>query len=313
MLQKLLLIACMPFILVGCGTVLTKTPSAPAGFVYPEFKQPNATKVVLIVLENTNPDHARAEPFFKSLVASGAYLSEYYAVAHPSQPNYVALISGSTQSVDGDSPATLDRPFLGDEEHKLDWKVYAEGYAEDEPSGDCDLRPTIEKSSYVRRHVPHLNFQYVQENKSFCRDHVTSIDKFFVAAEAHRLPSFSIVIPNLEHDAHGTLKDVLFSPHAKLLGAADDWLNEKLGPLIKDPEFKRDVLLIVTFDENDTTPSLYARDEDNKVFTVLWGNDVLAGHKEHTLTHNSLSIFRRFRDRPESMIRQLISITPAAN
>jgi hypothetical protein len=292
MLRKLLLMACVPFILVGCGTtILTRTPSpsAPDGYAtYPEFRKPNAKKVVLVILENTNPDHARAEPFLKCLVDSGAYLGNYYAVAHPSQPNYIALVSGSTQGVDGDSPATLDRPFLGDEEHQLDWKVFAEQYKE-ERIGECNLSPKIDNTEYVRKHVPQLSFQYMQEDNAFCRAHVADTDAFFAAAKAYTLPAFSLVIPNLKNDAHGSNTDVLFRPHAELLSDADGWLRRNFSGLIRDPEFRRDVLLVVTFDENDTPWSRYGWDEDNKVFAVFFGDDVIPGRKEHALyTHYDL-------------------------
>jgi hypothetical protein len=64
---------------------------------------------------DTNPGDALNQPFLRSLADSGAYLSNYYAVAHPSQPNYVALLSGSTDGVIGDLPASLDRAFFGAE------------------------------------------------------------------------------------------------------------------------------------------------------------------------------------------------------
>lgn len=292
MLRKLLLIACLPFILVACGTtILTSTPSPSAadGYAaYPAFKTPNAKKVVLVILENTNPDHARAEPFLNCLVGSGAYLGNYYAVAHPSQPNYIALVSGSTQGVDGDSAATLDRPFLGDEEHRLDWKVFAEQYKE-ERIGECNLSPKIENTEYVRKHVPQLSFQYMQENNSFCRAHVADTVEFFRAAKTRTLPSFSLVIPNLKNDAHGDAMDVLFRPHAELLSEADEWLRRNFRELIRDPDFRRDVLLVVTFDENDTPWWRYGWDEDNKVFAVFFGDDVKAGYEEPALyTHYDL-------------------------
>lgn len=294
MLRNLLLLGCASSLLVGCGTTfLTKAPSADAetaaakGYTYPDLTKLNAKKVVLVILENTDPDHAQAKPFLESLVKSGAYLSNYYAVAHPSQPNYVALISGSTQNVDGDSLATLDRPFLGDEEHYVDWKVYAEGYGA--PDGGCDLREANKETAYVRKHVPHLSFQYVQENETFCRKHVSNMDDFVSAAKAHKLPSFSLVIPNLKNDAHGTTMDVLFTPHAELLSDADKWLRETFGDLIEDPVFRREVLLVVTFDENDTLWNLYGRDDNNKVFAVLLGDDVRGNHKEPAIyTHYDL-------------------------
>src|SRR4051812_21718212 len=64
-------------------------------------------KVVIIVLENTDYSEALNQPFLSQLVSRGALLSNYYAVTHPSQPNYIALISGSTHGVVDDGPVVL--------------------------------------------------------------------------------------------------------------------------------------------------------------------------------------------------------------
>jgi len=56
---------------------------------------------------------------------------------------------------------------------------------------------------------------------------------------ANGLPDFSMLIPNLDHDAHdGSLKE------------ADDWLKQYIVPLLEDPEFQKDGILIITFDES---------------------------------------------------------------
>ena len=270
MLPKLLLIASLQFVLTGCVTIHTTTP--PAGDTTDHFRKPSATKVVLVVLENTNPDKARDEQFLGRLAASGAYLSNYYAVAHPSQPNYVALISGSTKGVvHGDLPITLDRPHLGQKlSQKLQsWMTYAEGY----PGGKCNLSTEIGR--YARKHVPFLSFKDVQDDK-VCRDHITGINEFVVAAKAHNLPSFSLVIPDLDHDAHD-----------KPLRDADAWLEKNFFDLIHDVEFRRDVLLIVTFDEN-ATKWPYFWDTNNKVFTVIWGDDVIPGDYKAIYNHYDL-------------------------
>src|SRR5438105_2796468 len=56
-------------------------------------------KVVVVVLENTDYAEGLKQPFLASLAAKGALLTKFQAEAHPSQPNYIAMISGSTQGV----------------------------------------------------------------------------------------------------------------------------------------------------------------------------------------------------------------------
>ena len=57
---------------------------------------------------------------------------------------------------------------------------------------------------------------------------------------ANRLPNYSVVIPNVNNDAHnGTIAQ------------ADSWLKTNVAPLLSNPSFQTDGLLIVTFDECD--------------------------------------------------------------
>lgn len=265
MARKLLLSASALLILVASVVV---TSMAVVGDEPGSFVKPSATKVVLVVLENTSADKARGEKFLGLLAASGAYLANYHAIAEHSQPNYIALVSGSSAGVDDNSPVRLDRAHLG--QRLRSWMTYAEGY----PAGTCDLSTAI--GPYVRKHVPFLSFADVQDNKEFCRQHITGFDQFGVAARTHSLPSFSLVIPDLNHDAHD-----------KPLRDADAWLERNFSDLIHDAEFRRDVLLIVTFDESDRKwPYLWGN--RNRVYTVLWGDDVMPAEVKTRYDHYDL-------------------------
>lgn len=268
LIRILLLLATLQFTLAGCGTITTNTPTD--GAAQTESRTPYPAKVVLVILENQYADiaHKKELKFLWRLASEGVYLSNYYAVAHPSQPNYVALVSGSTEGVNGDSPARLDRAHLG---HRLPlWMAYAEGYQ----SGTCDLSP--QRENYVRRHLPFLSFADVQDNPDYCRRHITDFKSFVATAKAHQLPSFSLVIPDLSHDAHdGSLAD------------ADAWLGEQFDSLLEDADFRRDVILIVTFDENGA-PWPYFNHDDNKVYAALWGDHVLQTDVKAVYDHYDL-------------------------
>ena len=60
---------------------------------------PRFNKVMIIILENANYRDALAQPFLGTLTKSGALLSQFYAEAHPSLPNYIALTAGTTGGV----------------------------------------------------------------------------------------------------------------------------------------------------------------------------------------------------------------------
>src|SRR5262249_15727636 len=246
-------LATLTLLLTGCITVATPKPNAPPSPPR-EFHKPMAKSIVVVVLENKNPQQALQQKFLGRLADAGAYFSNYFGVAHPSQPNYIAMVSGSIAGVRGDSPARLARPHLG---RFLDsWTVYAEGY----PSGNCDLRPTIGR--YARKHEPFASFADVQDNQDFCRAHITGFERFAVDAANHRLPKFALVIPDMDHDAHD-----------QPISVADRGLETNLAKVMGDPVFKRDVLLIISFDENaDRPPYLHRR--NNRIYTVFLGDSV---------------------------------------
>lgn len=268
MFKKLLLTVSLPFILIGCGTVLTKAPPDVVPVSEGRLPALQAKKVVLVVLENTDAKDALAQPFLASLAQKGAYLSNYHAVAHPSQPNYMVLVSGGTQGVSGDKPP---KPVSGQylQKQSASWRVYAEGYPGSK--GNCHAD---DQCSYVMRHVPFMSFEGVQSS-ALC-DNIHEFSSFHEdAINPENLPRFSLVIPNLADDAHGTgAFGAAFDFHRELLIKADRWMENNFASLIGNDTFANDVLLIVTFDEDGTKPWLYHFSNDNKVYTVLLGKDV---------------------------------------
>src|SRR5438067_4897763 len=257
----------LPLLLIAglSADCATLTPLPHARNAVPTFDAKNVRRVVLIILENGNPARAAQQSFLQDRAAEGMLLTQYFGVAHPSQPYYVAMISGSTAGALTDSPITLDRPHIGQSLGSR-WRVYAEDYPA--LSGKCNL--VKKKGLYVRRHVPFLSFKDVQQGTC------SQIETFAALKDdvaANKLPDFAMIVPNLEHDGHEpfTMKD------------ADDWLNANIAPLLKKPAFTKDTVFIVTFDEDDTFNA-----KNNRVFTVLWGDHVKQGTRSDVYDHEDV-------------------------
>ena len=94
---------------------------------------PRLDHVVVIVFENKERSQVLGSgqaPTPDRLAARYANLSNYHAVTHPSLPNYLALISGSTQGITDDctdcsAPGMSIGTLLT--RAKLSWGAYAEG------------------------------------------------------------------------------------------------------------------------------------------------------------------------------------------
>jgi phosphatidylinositol-3-phosphatase len=180
---------------------------------------PRIAHVVLIVFENHERSSvlgSGAAPTFDALAAQYAQATDYHAIAHPSLPNYLALISGSTHGVTGDC---LSCPQTGSTigsqltSAGRRWGAFAEGY----PRG----------AHFDKKHVPFLYFAHDAA-------HVRPLGAFTPTA----LPAFSFITPNRCHDMHDCS-----------VSTGDAWLRGFVKPLLKRPS----TAIFIVFDEGTTT------------------------------------------------------------
>lgn len=136
---------------------------------------PSPAHVVLIVLENKDASeiNARSAPALTSLGLRYARLTNYFAVTHPSLPNYVALVSGSTHGIRNDCTAcSVDGQSIGDQlvGGGRSWAAYAEGF----PSG----------ARFAKEHLPFLYF--ADGRPMFCRSRASIRTAFLTSLSSFR-------------------------------------------------------------------------------------------------------------------------------
>lgn len=211
-------------------------------------------------MENTSYDQlvGRPEaPFLNSIEGSGAVFTQSYAITHPSEPNYLALFSGSTQGITDDScPHTFGTGNLG--RSLLDAGLAFTGYSEDLPSAGSTV---CDAGQYARKHNPWSNFSNLP----------ASVNQPMSAfpSDSAALPTVSFVIPNLDHDLHdGTLAE------------ADQWLRANLGGYAAWAP-AHNSLLVVTTDEDDFT-------DVNRIATLIVGAHVVPGRYAQRIDHYGL-------------------------
>jgi hypothetical protein len=189
---------------------------------------PQFRHVVVIVLENKARGAVlgnRAAPAFNAFARGGAVLSGYRGVAHPSLPNYLALVSGSTHGITSDcTSCVVNGPSLADalDAKGLTWKTYAEGLPRPGWTG-----PSLGR--YAKKHVPFLYVRSVLANPGRRRN-VVPLTQF----SPRRLPDFAFVVPNLCHDMHDCS-----------VAVGDAWLRRFVPPLLK----VKGTAVFVIFDE----------------------------------------------------------------
>lgn len=88
----------------GAGHGLTTDPDSSGPVVTTTTQLPRPAHVVVVVFENKGRGQLFASaPYLRSLAAHGANFTNAHGIAHPSEPNYIALFSGSAQDVSDDS------------------------------------------------------------------------------------------------------------------------------------------------------------------------------------------------------------------
>ncbi|KAJ3417633.1 hypothetical protein HDV05_000090 [Chytridiales sp. JEL 0842] len=233
--------------------------------------------VMYIVFENTDQKVALKDPYFgQELVKKGYFLQEMDAAAHPSQPNYIAMISGSTRWVLGNWDVNLDGDSIVDllENKGLTWKSYQEDYPVD---AKCDTRSKIGgDGAYVRKHNPFISYKNISENPKRCAN-VVNIDQVNADAAAGQLPNYMFVTPNMVNSAHDS--DI---------PTASRWLKAFLEPKLVDPAYS-ETLFIVTFDEAD----YFGR---NQIYTVLLGKGIMGKNMVDTNFYNFNSLLATVED-----------------
>ena len=211
----------------------TPTPTPP----------PSSAPHVLIVLEE-NKGYAAVmsgAPYLDGLAKSYLNSSSWFGVDHPSAPNYVALLSGSTQTVVGDCTPPNCGPY---NVTSLPGQLAAAGipwtaYMESMPT-PCYAGSTF--GLYAEKHDPFMYFDDVLKNN--CASHVLPYpgsSSLVARLDGPNAPDFVWITPNLLDDMHDG---------SVLQG--DAWARANLGPVFASSWFKDyNSTVIVTMDEGD--------------------------------------------------------------
>ena len=198
---------------------------------------------VVIVLEE-NTDYlsvvgTMAMPYLNTLISQYGLATQYYATTHPSIGNYMDLTTGQILTNDDmQTPATF--PVSADNVVRellaagKTWKAYGE----DLPSVGYTGPDT---GNFAIRHFP-LAYMTDVLNSQTQLQNLVPFTQFATDLAAGTLPNYSWITPNLCNDAHNCA-----------LGVADTWLQTNIDPLIKNPAFQKDGLLIILFDEASDT------------------------------------------------------------
>lgn len=259
----------------------------------PVAKADHIGHVFVVILENETSsvtfDPMSAAPYLsKTLVSMGAYVQNYYGIAHNSNGNYLAMLSGQGVNIDTQADCQIYSDFvtstaatapngqyvgqgcvfpagvttLADqlEAKGLTWKGYFEDMGNDPtreaatcahpaPNSRDGTQSATATDQYAARHNPFVYFHSIIDDQKRCDAHVVSIKPLDAdLASIATTPSFSFIVPNLCHDAHDATCASGEQPGG--LGSADNYLKILIPKILASPAFQQDGFLIITFDES---------------------------------------------------------------
>ena len=211
-------------------------------------------KLLVIVAENRNAADVVAQmPFLRSQSDLYGAASNYYAITHPSLPNYLVMAGGSTFGVDDDEDPDV-HPLKGS---SVFGQVFASGrtaktYAEVMPR-NCALR---NDGTYAVRHNPWTYFADPAERAACQKFDVPSgspsSGPLADDIAGGQLPNFSLLIP-----------DDCNNGHSCPIATTDRWLKSWLPSIEDGPDFQSGRLaILITWDEDEDNT-------DNRVAMVV--------------------------------------------
>lgn len=215
--------------------------------------------IVIVIEENKsfsqiigNPE----APYINELAKRGALFTNSYGVTHPSQPNYLALFSGTTHGISSNTcPLDLNGDNLAS--HLIAKGLSFASYSESMPEAGYE---GCIYGAYRRKHNPVANWKELAAlNLPFSA---------FPTGYA-QLPIVAFVVPDQLNDIHDGS-----------IAQGDVWLKKNIESYAQWA-MTHNSLLIVTFDEDDGS-------ENNRIATIMVGQGVRPGQYKQRIDHYGL-------------------------
>jgi hypothetical protein len=178
-------------------------------------------------MENRSPAEALSAPYISKLAHQYAMATNYFAVSHPSLPNYLALTSGSTFGITDDDYHVLPRQAIGAQlsDQGISWRAYM-----DAMTGDC----TRSQGTYAVKHDP---FAYYG---GACPANVVPLTGLDADLRS-QTPRFVWISPDVCHDGHD----------CSILDA-EAFLQGLVPKITASAAWRDGGLLLITWDEDDS-------------------------------------------------------------
>ncbi|HXM51987.1 MAG TPA: alkaline phosphatase family protein [Candidatus Binatus sp.] len=214
-----------------------------------------------------------AAPYINGLAASYGLATQYYAISHPSLPNYLTLTAGSTFGISSDcTTCWVGATSLADqiEASGRSWKAYLE----DMPSA-CFIGDAY---PYMQKHNPWIYYNDVRTNAPRCNAHVVPFSQLGADLGAGSVPNYVWITPNMCNDMHDCS-----------IATGDTWLSRQVPAILNSTAFRNGGVLFITWDEGSTNAGCCTNAAGGRVATLVISPMARTGFQSSVAeTHYSL-------------------------
>ncbi|TLZ89530.1 MAG: PKD domain-containing protein [Methanobacteriota archaeon] len=217
--------------------ILTPGDSSGSRPVFPQATN-NFDQFVVVLMENHDlSDIYGPAPYMTQLADQYAFSQHWQSITNPSQPNYIAILGGSTFGVSGDgNHPNLNHPTIVDivENSGHTWKAFAESAG----GSGCGLNPPRGED-----HYPFLSYTTITGNSARCANLVSG-GPTEVTAALNAGTNFIWLTPTDNHNMHDNS-----------VSSGDSWLQSWVPGLLSAMAGKKAALFIM-YDEGYASPPL---------------------------------------------------------
>jgi phospholipase C len=219
----------------------------------------NFQHVWVIMMENTGYSHLIGNsnaPWINSAAAQFGLATNYTGVSHPSQPNYIAATSGSTNGVVDDNDTTINVANVVDqiEGSGRTWKGYMQSYF---AGGNTNkLAHSAGNQLYERKHNPFVSYADVQNSPARMAN-LVDFSQLAADLASGNAPDYSWISPDQCNDMHGrggtdpTTDRCNFANENDLIQDGDAFLSSTVGMIMSSSAWTGNSAIFVTWDESD--------------------------------------------------------------
>ena len=240
--------------------------------------------VFLIYLENKGVDNIVGSPnapYLNSLINTEDYDSNYFALGHPSDPNYIRPVGGSDFGLDyNPSGNVIDANSLMQEmdQANISWAGYAQSMP---PPGDL-----VSSGNYSVDELPFAQFNYVFDNTpAYLQEHLLPLTQLSTDLQnPSSFPEFTWIAADEDHNGEGPIDSLQgigqflysqFTDQQYNVAAADQFVQQEVSAIESSPTWNADGekdAIIITFDEDNNNLSLGFGNEGNNVPMIIIPN-----------------------------------------